>query len=150
MSHKPSTYLDMSSSRSFRPKRRLYKQSRSSVKLLILSLPVAVIFLSSPLVREEAIRFVGETFSNRTASASVTMDSAIDSTVPNIVYEQVTSTTTNIDTLRYAAFVVEGASSRKPLSIGTWADMLANGSDEVSKVMAEGITTVLKVTECIG
>ena len=78
------------------------------------------------------------------------MDSAIDSTVPNIVYEQVTSTTTNIDTLRYAAFVVEGASSRKPLSIGTWADMIANGSDEMSKVMAEGITTILKVTECIG
>ena len=145
-SHKPST-VRMSTLRSSRSKRRLYTQSRSSVKLFILSLPVALIFLSSPLVREEAMHFVGQTFSNRTTSSSVLMDSATDSTLPTIVYEQVTLTRTDADTIRYAAFVVEGPSSRKPLSIGHWADLLANGSDEMSKSMAEGITSILKVSE---
>ena len=75
------------------------------------------------------------------------MDSATDSTLPTIVYEQVTLTRTDADNIRYAAFVVEGPSSRKPLSIGHWADLLANGSDEMSKSMAEGITSILKVSE---
>jgi hypothetical protein len=92
-------------------------------------------------MREEASLFVNHTLQNLTAS---TVDIQIAPTIPTIVYQQIK--TDDSELLRYAAFVVEGGSSRKPLSISEWAFLLADGSDEVSNSIAEDIATILKVS----
>lgn len=93
------------------------------------------------MVREEASLFVNHALQNLTAS---TMDMPIAATLPTIVYQPIQTDDTEL--LRYAAFVVEGGSSRKPLSISEWAYLLADGSDEVSNSIAEDIATILKVS----